>query len=297
MAEVKELKLLRVEELGTLHIFSSITIITLVLSLSLPIFEQLSFPSRIENAKVYMQPYFLFSLMHSLVAGLIPLAVRTRQIISEINKLNESIIIMYDSLSNYLRAGLTLIDSIDKISNKITSRILKHRLKILVSLSMMGISINDALHKITYGLPTRITNALLALIPISEAGGKSPEIAVLIRDFYDKLQAFDRLKKSAISVYFYIMLASIFVYEASWLFLTRMYKEMLTGQAPLFQLVIDMSSFFLFSNTIVLLLIFFSSIVISKIIRGTVKYFADYATLFLIIHMIFLFIVSRRYLA
>jgi len=296
VAEIRELRLTRVEELGALNIFSSITIFTLVFSLTLPIFQELSLPSRIENAKTYMQPYFIFSLINSLIAALLPMAVRTRQITSEINKLNESIIIMYDALSSYLRAGLTLIDSIDKISDKITSRILRHRLKVFVSLAMQGVSIGDALNKIIYGLPTRVAYALLAIIPISESGGKSPEIAILIRDFYDRLQAFDRLKKSTLSMYFYIMLISIIVYETSWLFLSRMYKEMLAGQTPLFQPVIGVSSFFFFSNMLMLVLIFFSSLIVSKIIRGTVKFFADYMTIFLVVHTVFLFIVSRNYL-
>lgn len=296
MAEIREVKLLRVEEIGYLHVLSAIAIFSLMFSLSLPIYELLSFPAKVEGAGIYQQPYFLFVVLYSAAVALIPLAIRTRQILAEINRLSESVIIMYDSLSTYLRAGLNLVEAIETISEKITSRILKHRLKILVSLASQGVDIETALNKISYGLPTRISNGILALLPVSEAGGRSPEIAVLIRDFYEKLLAFERLKRSSLSVYFYIVLLSLVVYEATTMFLIRMYRELYSTQATFFQPVLDLLTFVSYTNAITLIVIFFSSLIISKITRGTIKYMSDYLFILLVIHIVFFVVISRGYL-
>lgn len=290
------MKLLKVEKIGDLHIFSSLTIFLLVLSITLMIFKEYSFPARIEGVSIFLQPYFMLSLLHSFFIASLPLSIRIRQILNEIGKLNESIIILYDSLSIYLRAGLTLIEALDKISNKITSRILRHRIKILISLSMQGVDFQTSLNKVVYGLPVRITNALLALQPVSEAGGKSPEISILIRDFYEGLLAFDRLKRSSLSVYLYIIFLSLIVFEGTNLFLTRLYKEISFSQSSFFQPVLDLPSFFFFSNLLIILVVFFSSMIISKIIRGSIIYFFDYFAILLAIHIVFFYIITKNYL-
>jgi len=295
LAEIRLLRLTRVEEIGWVNLLSFFTLFSLVTALTYPIYSGLSFPGRFEGVGFYMQPYFHFTILQSLAAASLPLAIRVRQIQREVSRLNESVLIMYDSLSSLLRTGMPLMEALDRVADRVTSRILRHRLKIATSLALQGADLDETLSKIVHGLPLRIKNALVGLRAIAEAGGRAPEVAIFMRDFYDKLIAFDRLKKSSLNIYFYILLMSVLVYDIAAIFMIYVYKQVLASPTTFIRPLLTIPQLLAFANLFMLVLILFTSLLVGKMTRGSIKYSFDYFLLFLVLHSALYAVLAIRY--
>jgi len=285
------IKLEKVEAFGTLTpLFSiSLTMITIAVLLTSALRFKNMLPQTLFIGSGVLSPIFMNILVIGLIVGHVPLAVKARRIVGELRRLNESLTIMADTLSVNLRTGLNFLEALRKTVPKITSPILRRRLLMLISYMDEGLDVTTALSKISYGLPERAINVLSILIPASESGGRAPQVVKVMAEFTRRLQSFERIKISAIKPYYYITLMALVVFEGATLFLLYLsynFQQEGLGATGILTASIPVERAWILSFYGNLVVVMFSSLFVSKVVRGTIKFYADYLLVFLIVHLV-----------
>lgn len=294
-----ELQLTKVDSIGTLNIMASITIIMVTIALMLSFTPPEYLPVAPGVGNLIKTPWFMISLGLAILLGHIPLGIRTRQIIKEIDRINESIMTMMDSLSVSLRTGMNFTSALRRSVQKITSRILYNRMLILLSLLEEGNSMEYAVEKISFGLPERAVNILRTLIPASESGGKASKVINISSEFARRMRAFERNKKSAMLPYYYISLLAISVFEGATLFLLYLTAKFQAGglgeeMTGFISLTLSVDYAWILVYYINLVVVLLSSLFVSKVVRGSIKFYSDYLVIFIFIHLLITGILPLR---
>ncbi len=280
-----------VESIGTLNILAGVALGLFVFAITISVGPKLK-GEYLPPWPLIIQSYWIYlAVSLSLIMAHIPIALRQRIILGELKKLNESIMILTDSLSVNLRTGMNFVSALRRAIQKITSTVLKRRMIILLSIVESGESFERAIKTVSKGLPSYIIDILNVMIPASESGGRAGRVIMISSDFTRRLAAFERSKRGSLSPYFYISLMAIAVFEGATLFLLYLIKSfqqiqqagMTTGFLLTQMNVSETWALVFYMN---LLIVILSSIFTSKVVRGKVKYYGDYLVIFTLIHML-----------
>ncbi len=280
-----------VEALGTLNVVASAALGAMTLALMLSVKMPSLMPEKPGIIPLIKSPWFMISLGVSLLISHIPLSIRSRQISGELKRINESLMFLTDSLSVNLRTGMNFVEALRRALDKVTSPVLRRRLSILVSMMEGGEDLATAIKRVTYGLPARAVEILNTLIPASESGGRAARVISIASDFSRRMNAFERTKRSSLSPYFYISFMALAVFEGATLFLlylTKSFQSLQTGGESVIGSAIPAEeawSLIYYMNMIIVIL---SSLFVSKVVRGKIKYYSDYFLLFMLVHLLLL---------
>ncbi len=292
MKDKQSIKFESVEKIGVLNIIASITLGVFTFAMIISVVPR-AMGEYLPPWPLFLESYWFFlAIALSLILAHVPIMIRTRTIVTELRKLNESVMLLTDSLSVNLRTGMNFIDAIRKAMNKVTSPVLRTRLSILLSMLEVGENFETAVKKITVGLPPHIVDILNVFIPASESGGRAGQVIMVASDFTRRIISFERSKRSSLSPYFYISFMAIGVFEGATLFLLYLIKNFETiSQEGMSGFITSQLSFteawtlVYYMNIIVVVL---SSIFTSKVVRGKIKFYSDYLIAFMILHLIIL---------
>ncbi len=280
-----------VEALGTLNVVASVALGAMTLALMLSVKMPSLMPEKPGIIPLIRSPWFMISLGVSLLISHIPLSIRSRQISGELKRINESLMFLTDSLSVNLRTGMNFVEALRRALDKVTSPVLRRRLSILVSMMEGGEDLATAIKRVTYGLPARAIEILNTLIPASESGGRAARVISIASDFARRINAFERTKRSSLSPYFYISFMALAVFEGATLFLlylTKSFQSLQTGGESVIGSAMPAEeawSLIYYMNMIIVIL---SSLFVSKVVRGKIKYYSDYFLLFMLVHLLLL---------
>jgi type II secretory pathway component PulF len=284
------IRLEKIESIGYSTILAGVTLALFAFAITISILPK-AMGEYLPPWPLTLQSYWVFiALSVSLILAHIPLSIRVRSIMTEMKKLNESVMILTDSLSVNLRTGMNFTGALRRSLQKITSPVLKRRLIIMLSLVESGERFDVALKRVTEGLPSYIIDILSVLIPASESGGKAGRVIMIASDFTRRIAAFDRSKRGSLSPYFYISLMAIAVFEGATLFLLYLIKNFQQiSQAGMTGFIVSQMgltqtwALVFYMNLLIVLL---SSIFTSKVVRGKIKYYSDYFVIFASLHLI-----------
>ncbi|MGC8678611.1 MAG: type II secretion system F family protein [Fervidicoccaceae archaeon] len=228
----------------------------------------------------------LISFNIALFASSIPLAIRTRRIVSERDSVVKGIVLLLDTVSVGTRTGSTIVEALRRASKMVPSRILREKINQGIAEMEFGDSIENALLKISKDMPKAVSESIKIMIPASKAGGRAGDVLLVARDFVRRLMMFAEVRKTSLSLYIYIALISIGIFEGGGVFLLYLISKLSTGQQgsiPFITANYIQTWLFLFVTG--LLLSIFSSIFVAKIVRGKTKLFADYLSIFLFVNL------------
>lgn len=289
------LKLRKVDSFGILIPALSLSLAFLFTALSLTMVLRLRplLPEVLYVERGPLMPVFMISIGLALLISHIPIAIKSRQIVGEVRRINESLTIMADTLAVNLRTGLSFIEALRRTVPKITSDFLRRRILMLISYLDEGVDTKTALSRISYGLPERAVNVLSVLIPASESGGRAPQVVQVMADFTRRLQAFERMKMGSLKPYYYISMLALIVFEGATLFLLYLsynFQQVGLGAGVTGFLAAGMpiERAWVLSFYANLVIVVFSSLFVSKVVRGSIKYYGDYLLVFLLAHLLLL---------
>ncbi len=289
------LKLKRVDSFGYIVPLTAVavTFTSLAAFLTLAIRFRDLLPDILFRGAGPMAPFFMLSLAMSIFIAHIPIAIKARQIVGELRRINESLTIIADTLAVNLRTGLNFIEALRRTVPKITSPFLRRRILMLISYLDEGLDTETALSRISYGLPERVLNVLRVLIPASESGGRAPQVVQVMADFTRRLQAFEHMKIGSLRPYYYISMLALIVFEGATLFLLYLsYNFQQGGLGAALggflsaSLPIDRAWVLSFYSNMVIVV--FSSLFVSKVVRGSLRFYGDYLLVFLMAHILLL---------
>ncbi|NAY89871.1 MAG: hypothetical protein GU347_04065 [Desulfurococcales archaeon] len=245
--------------------------------------------SRLASEGIYI---ILSSATTSLIVAHIPFALKTRKIVSNASKAMKGMVLLLDTVSVGVKTGSTIVESLQRASISVTSEELRKRIKIALAEIELGESFDKAIYDMVKGLPKSVSESLKVLIPASRAGSSASTVLQLARDFVRKLMMFDEVRKTSLSLYLYIALISMGIFEVGGVFLLYLSGSMATaaqGSIEIFSVNYAQTWLFLYSTGI--LLSIFSSLFSAKVIRGRIKLYADYLEVFLTINYIIMGII------
>lgn len=245
--------------------------------------------SRLASEGIYI---ILSSATISLIVAHIPFALKTRKIVSNASKAMKGMVLLLDTVSVGVKTGSTIVESLQRASISVTSEELRKRIKIALAEIELGEGFDKAVYDMVKGLPKSVSESLKVLIPASRAGSSASAVLQLARDFVRKLMMFDEVRKTSLSLYLYIALISIGIFEVGGVFLLYLSGSMATaaqGSIEIFSVNYAQTWLFLYSTGI--LLSIFSSLFSAKVIRGRIKLYADYLEVFLTINYIIMGII------
>uniref|UniRef100_A0A7J3ZIW8 Type II secretion system protein GspF domain-containing protein n=1 Tax=Fervidicoccus fontis TaxID=683846 RepID=A0A7J3ZIW8_9CREN len=293
---VKEIELRDAESLGAGTIFLCVAIIAAGSLSSILYMHFTAGLSLASPREILFSHSFIVGFSLSLIAGHMLMAIRTRYIIREVSLINSDLSVLVGSLATGLRTGSDFRASLSRAIPRLSSPVLRHRISMLINL-LSQVDLETALQKTCQGLPERAKNVLRTLIPISESGGKSADVAEVVSEFARRLGSFDRIKGDALKPYLYIVLLAIGVFEAGTLFMLYLALALyggetsLTGQAGLLQPMIPIELTWVYLYYANLTIVFLASLFISKILRASIKYYSGYFVVMCALHFVLLGIV------
>jgi len=228
----------------------------------------------------------LLSLNVATIAWSIPLAYRTRMIVREVDEALKGIVLLLDMVSVGKRTGMTIVDSLRNAARVIPSHILKEKIITGVAEVEYGEALENAVMEAAEGLPRTAAESLKILIPASYAGEKAGEILQLARDFMRRLMMFSEVRRTSLSLYLYIALISVGIFEAGGAFLLYLMSSISSSAYVSIPFITaNYIQTWLFLYVTGFLLSVFSSMYVAKVVRGKTKLFSDYLLLFLILNL------------